>query len=348
MKGSPGRLARKLTGVLLPIMAVVAAGPAQGRTLRVAAAGGGATATIQAAIDAAEPRDTVLVGPGTYTGPGNRDIELRGKSIQVIGEAGSVRTILDCQGRPGDPHRGFFIHEAEGRETLIRGFTVTGGYVEGHLPANYGGGILVVESSPTIIDCQLVRNRSNHFGGGMVCYMRASPLLKDLRFLDNEAVNNAGGLGVKSFSAPEATNLLFVRNKAKRGGGIWCLNSSLDLREATLVRNDGIESSGGIWSSQGKMSIRNCIIAFSTGGEAVSCSAPPSLVISCCDIFGNVGGDAIESCMEGGAGNISVDPQFSDPGIDDYSLKPGSPCQEGVHASARCGPMGYRQAPSAP
>ena len=34
--------------------------------------------TIQAAIDDANEGDTVMITPGTYTGPGNRDIDFRG------------------------------------------------------------------------------------------------------------------------------------------------------------------------------------------------------------------------------------------------------------------------------
>ena len=38
---------------------------------------------IQAAIDTANNGDTIEIQPGTYTGPGNRDIEFRGKAITV-------------------------------------------------------------------------------------------------------------------------------------------------------------------------------------------------------------------------------------------------------------------------
>jgi hypothetical protein len=297
--------------------------------------------TIQEAIDSASDGDTILVAPGTYAGPGNRDIELRGKALSVIGSGGAARTIIDCKGQPGDPHRGFYIHEGEGRETLIRGFTVTGGYVEGHLPANYGGGILVESTSPTIMDCRLVRNRSNHFGGGMVCYLRASPRLINLEFLDNEATNNGGGLGVKSFCEPEITNVLFARNRTKRGGGFWCLNSKVMLENATFYGNAGLESTGGIWSSQGKMTIMRTIIASSTAGEALSCSLPAEIEVTCSDLFGNAGGDQLGECLSSGGLNFSAEPQFVNPASDDFSLAPGSPCLGGEGSGGKCGQIGY-------
>ena len=62
-------------------------------------------ATIQAAVDAAGQGDTIVVNPGTYTGRGNRDIEIRGKSItiQSSDDANAETTIIDCGGTANDP-----------------------------------------------------------------------------------------------------------------------------------------------------------------------------------------------------------------------------------------------------
>jgi len=62
--------------------------------------------TIQAGIDATVNGDTVLVADGTYTGDGNRDIDFGGKSIVLKSENGSVLTVIDCEGNPGNVHRG--------------------------------------------------------------------------------------------------------------------------------------------------------------------------------------------------------------------------------------------------
>ncbi len=329
------------------LLAALVAAPAasEAATLKVHAEGDGDRQTIQEAISAAGEGDTILVGPGTYEGPGNRDIELHGKAIVVLGSSGPGMTILDCQGRPGDPHRGLFIHEGEGRGTVIQGLTITGGYVEGRLPANYGGGILCVGSSPTIADCWLIKNRSDHFGGGMVCYLRSSPKLSNMRFVDNTAVNNGGGLGVKSFCSAEVSNVLFVRNSAKRGGGLWCLNSTLTLDQATFFENAGLESSGGIWSSQGEMTIRNTIIASSRSGEALSCSSPPKIFMHCCDIYGNAGGDDLAGCLTAGTGNFNADPRFTNPAANDFTPVASSPCRRGTHpAGLDCPEIGYRNA----
>jgi hypothetical protein len=53
--------------------------------------------TIQAAVSAAVDGDEVRVAPGTYTGGGNKNIDLHGKDLRVLGEGGPEATIIDCQ-----------------------------------------------------------------------------------------------------------------------------------------------------------------------------------------------------------------------------------------------------------
>ena len=66
------------------LSAVLTGGTAQAVTLLVPSQ----YATIQAAIDAAQPGDTVVVAPGTY----NEEINLLGKAITVRSSAGAATT----------------------------------------------------------------------------------------------------------------------------------------------------------------------------------------------------------------------------------------------------------------
>jgi hypothetical protein len=70
------------------------------------------------------------------------------------------------------------------------------------------------------------------------------------------------------------------------------------------------------------------IVAFGTTGEAVRCDGTTTVALSCCDVFGNEGGDWVGSISDqyGINGNISADPLFCNPGIGDFTLHANSPC----------------------
>jgi hypothetical protein len=74
--------------------------------------------------------------------------------------------------------------------------------------------------------------------------------------------------------------------------------------------------------------IENTIVAFSDHTVGVACGGgvPPEL--TCCDLFGNEGGDWVECVADqfGVGGNIAEDPLFCDPGNDDLTLDGDSPC----------------------
>ena len=76
--------------------------------------------TIQHGIDMASDGDTVLIGPGTYTGLGNRAITTNGKAILVKGAAGADSTMIDAEGDSS-----IFVLDDSDQPMMIQGLTLT-------------------------------------------------------------------------------------------------------------------------------------------------------------------------------------------------------------------------------
>ncbi|MHC4543702.1 MAG: hypothetical protein ACYTDW_03315, partial [Planctomycetota bacterium] len=127
--------------------------------------------TIQAAINASNNDDTVLVADGIYTGEGNRDIDFGGRTITVKSENGPGNCIIDCLGGSADQHRGFVFKNGEGTDSILDGFTITHGYISS------GGGVYCRNSSPSILNCIISMNRASTHGGGILCYRDCSPAI---------------------------------------------------------------------------------------------------------------------------------------------------------------------------
>jgi hypothetical protein len=69
-------------------------------------------------------------------------------------------------------------------------------------------------------------------------------------------------------------------------------------------------------------------VAFSTEGMGINWSGGNVPVLTCCDIYGNAGGDWVGAIagQYGINGNMSVDPLFCDPENLDFTLHGDSPC----------------------
>ena len=83
--------------------------------------------TIQAAIDAATPGDVIVVAPGTYW----ETIDFQGKAITLRSSNGPSDTTIDGTGLGGSVVQAV---SGEGPDTILEGFTITGGF------ADVGGG----------------------------------------------------------------------------------------------------------------------------------------------------------------------------------------------------------------
>ena len=190
-------------------------------------------ATIQKAIDLAGDGDTVIAAPGTYTGRGNRDINFEGKAISVLGQGGPENCIIDCNGTKSNMHRGFHFGSGAGKNSVLKGFTITNGYTD------YGGAIFWYDSSPRIIDCIITGNHAQ-YGGGICNYYCGA--------------------------APTFESCIFTGNSASRGGAIYNSNSALTFKNCTITANHA-EKGGTLYNYAGYPRFTNCILWANLPGE---------------------------------------------------------------------------------
>jgi subtilisin family serine protease len=197
--------------------------------------------TIQEAIDNSWDGGNVLVADGTYTGPGNRDIDFLGRAITVRSENEPENCIIDCNGTQAEPHRGFYFHSGEDANSAVEGFTIINGYA----PDGQGGAIKCFESSPLIDNC-IIRGNWAQFGGGVDNSYGSSPTLTDCVFQENSAEHWGGGMENWEASSPTLNNCTFSRNSADDGGGICNDNDSNPmLIDCTFIGNSTIGGGGG-------------------------------------------------------------------------------------------------------
>jgi len=344
---------------------VLLTSPTHGAVYLVNPDGSGDFPTIQAAIDFCVDGDVVELADGIFTGDGNRDIDFLGKAIVVGSPSGDPSLcIIDCEGTPGTPHRGFIFQSGEGPSSLLQAVTITHGYGPEGVSIPGGGAVLCASgSSPTFVACAFMDNHSgmtyDHAGGGMYIDYYCDPTLQNCEFRANSAYFG-GGLAVNHYSHATLMNCRFIGNEAVRGGGVWgnstdkfnCVfyaNSAdfggavwnngynLDYSEnCTYAYNSANVSGGGFQVEVGSGSptqLVDSIIAFSQQGSAIGTSGVVTLILSCSDLYGNADGDwtGIIAPQIELDGNFSADPCFCAAEAEDFHLCSDSWCLPGHH-----------------
>jgi len=237
--------------------------------------------TIQAGIEAAVDGDTVLVADGTYTGPGNRDIEFGNKSITVKSVNGPENCIIDCQGSELEPHRGFVFSSDFLQDAILQGFTIKNGYVP--YPER-GGGIYCdgYQSSPTIAN-NIIMGNTAWIGGGISCLNSSEPLIINNQIIGNSnrgissagssptidgniiSENTSSGITCAESSFPTITGNIISNNEdASKGGGISCSESMSIIDGNIVVNNSSYREGGGLSINYGSATISNNLIMGNT------------------------------------------------------------------------------------
>jgi|GEM_PF-4785120 len=241
--------------------------------------------TIQSAIDAANLGDTVLVADGVYSGPGNRDLDLRGKRIIVVRSAnGPANCIIDA----GGSARGFSVRTNEPTSAKIVGFTIR----------NASPGVYCYKASPTIEHCIITGCTQ----AGVYTGKQSAAEIRNCLI----AGNKSAGINV-SGSTPRISNCVVVGNRSSMSGGGLAVGSfggvpNPRIRNSIFWAN---EAPTGPQISVGANSVATIDYCVVEGGQE------------------NVALGLFAS-LAWGAGNIDRDPAFVAPGHWDDNGTPGN------------------------
>jgi len=229
--------------------------------------------------------------------------------LNLIG-AGEEVTILDAQ----QTDRVITMESCQ--NNIISNLTISGGNAPIADWENYsrGGGIYLFHSDPILTHVTISGNE----GGGL--YLSASnPTLTHVTISWNDGFKS-GGMGLY-YSNPILTNVLISGNTANSviaAGGMYLLESNPTLNHVTISGNTSESGSGA-------------------GGGFVLWNSAPTLINSIIwgngsqwlylvhDSLPNITYSDIEDGWEG-AGNLDVDPLFTDPENGDFTLLNSSQC----------------------
>lgn len=102
---------------------------------------------------------------------------------------------------------------------ILDGFTIRDGHADtvNHFFNDVGGGIWILDASPTIADCVVTGNAAGSNGGG-ICVNGGAPTLTGCAITGNTATNGAG-MGNYDGATPNLTSCSFVSNTADFAGG---------------------------------------------------------------------------------------------------------------------------------
>ena len=257
---------------LIQATMLAAAGAMPSATIRVP----GDEPTIQAGIDAAENGDVVLVADGTYRGAGNREIDFRGKAIEVRSENGPDRCVIDCEGQG----RAFFFSRGEGPDSVLDGFTIIGGDVP-----DDGGGIICFQSSPTIKNCRIVDNVTTGGGGGLFLFDSDATIV-DCRISDNSADRFGGAIHTRSGGLALGRCTVIDNKAARHGGGLYTYSTDVTLVDTVVIGNETPHDGGGMHCG-GKATLINCIYGGNKASQGGGIHTGSSLELTNCTFYAN-------------------------------------------------------------
>lgn len=270
-------------------------------------------ASIQAAVDAAEPGDTIKVAEGTYTDiharEGITQVVYISKTITLEGgytpsnwstpDPGAHPTTLQAQSKG----RGLYITGEI--SATIAGLRITGGEARG-FGASYwdrlGGGICV-KGARVNLRGNTVYDNSAIVGGG-VGLQASEVTLGNNAVYSNTAVDG-GGLALSHSAGTLSGNLLSTNIAAQQGGGLH-LHRSEATFDRDRISDNRAEYGGGLYFWGSSPFLTNVVVTDNSANEPAGLGAGITLFWSAPTVVHttlarNSGGDGSGVCILGTA-----------------------------------------------
>ncbi len=215
--------------------------------------------TLPPALTAAQPGDHIWVAAGTYVG--NFTLAL---GVEMYGGFAGTETLLE--------QRDWTTHETilDGNQTgsvvtgpigatettRIDGFTITNGSGTFAHSREYGGGVYLFDSSPTVANNAITANTGTN-GGGLYAQESSSTIVGNA--ITGNSASSGGGLDLYSASPTIVRNTI-TGNTGTLGGGLGLLQSSPTIAN-NVISNNSANGGGGLDLSESSPTIANNLIA---------------------------------------------------------------------------------------
>ena len=321
---------------------------------------GTAATNIQAAVDAANPGDVVLVTNGVYATGGRTAPDGSPTSI-VVTNAVSLQSVNGATVTLIDGNQAMrCVYLADG--AVLTGFTLTNG-----ASVQQGGGIYCHSETASVSNCVVIGNSTSPYIAGTVGGGVYQGTLADCILSGNSAQSGAGACAATlnhcvlignstSYQGQGGgacygtlNNCTVSGNSAEYGGGAFYAT----LSNCTLGTNSGSLAGGGSYSS----TLGNCILIGNTapygGGvylgtlnncdiisnSATSGGGEEDGTLNNCIVYYNSGGNSASDYQSvnlnyccttplptNSVGDITNEPLFVDLAAGDFHLQSNSPC----------------------
>lgn len=241
----------------------------------------GGPTPIQDTINASLSGDKIIVLPGDYIE--NVTLNVNNRTLQSLDpdnwEIVQKTIIMSDEDYPSNPI--LTIGNSANATTIVQGFSITKGYRG-----------IQCEGSPIIEKCII----NNNYSYGI--YFGNSTQIKNCYIVNNKGDYSGGGLFAYSGS-PKIFNSVIIGNNASSNGGAILNDSSLEIRNCSIVSNTATSMyNGGLYQSSGSAQIYNTIFWGNSGNQ----------------IAGNTQNVSLTNCNMANPSSVPTDPLFVDIG----------------------------------